>query len=96
MVDGEPSTWMGYPFAADETTLLQAANQTSFEYTSTKSIFTFDVGGKINLTATFLSPLTPHDLMRQSLTMAYLHVDVVATDGKSHDVSVYTDISAGK
>ncbi|KAB8305035.1 hypothetical protein EYC80_004340 [Monilinia laxa] len=94
IVDGEPSTWMGYPFAADQKTLLQEANQTSFEYTSTKSIFTFDVGGKINLTATFLSPLTPHDLKRQSLTMSYLHVDVVSTDGAGHDVSIYTDISA--
>ncbi|KAA8575420.1 hypothetical protein EYC84_004586 [Monilinia fructicola] len=94
IVDGEPSTWMGYPFAADQKTLLQEANQTSFEYTSTKSIFTFDVGGKINLTATFLSPLTPHDLKRQSLTMSYLHVNVVSTDGASHDVSIYTDISA--
>ncbi|KAI9648834.1 hypothetical protein NHQ30_003475 [Ciborinia camelliae] len=96
MVDGEGSTWMGYPAAANGTSLLPAANQTSFEYTSTKSIFTFDVRGKIKLTATFLSPLTPNDLKRQSLTMSYLHVDVVSTDGASHDVKVYTDISAGK
>ncbi|KAK6612858.1 hypothetical protein ACHAPF_006859 [Botrytis cinerea] len=94
MVDGESLTWMGYPFAADNTTLLKSAKQTSFEYTSTKSIFTFDVGGKINLTATFLSPLNPQDLKQQSLTMAYLHVDVVSTDGNTHDVSVYADISA--
>ncbi|KAF5868871.1 putative glutaminase protein [Botrytis fragariae] len=93
-VDGEPLTWMGYPYAADNKTLLKSAEQTSFEYTSTKSIFTFDVGGKINLTATFLSPLNPKDLKQQSLTMAYLHVDVVSTDGKTHDVSVYADISA--
>lgn len=96
MVDGESLTWMGYPFAADNTTLLKSAKQTSFEYTSTKSIFTFNVGGKINLTATFLSPLNPQDLKQQSLTMAYLHVDVVSTDGETHDVSVYADISAGK
>ncbi|KAM3065411.1 hypothetical protein ACMFMG_011467 [Clarireedia jacksonii] len=94
MVDGEAWAWMGWPRAADGIALLQGANQTAFEYTSTKSIFTFDVGGKINLTATFLSPLTPHDLRRQSLTMSYLHVDVVSNDGKAHNVSVYADISA--
>ncbi|PQE33344.1 putative glutaminase protein [Rutstroemia sp. NJR-2017a WRK4] len=94
MVDGEPWAWMGWPRAADGVAILQGAEQTAFEYTSTKSIFTFDVGGKINLTATFLSPLTPHDLRRQSLVMSYLHVEVVSSDGKAHNVSVYADISA--
>jgi hypothetical protein len=96
MVDGEAWAWMGWPRAADGVAMLQGAEQTAFEYTSTKSIFTFDVGGKINLTATFLSPLTPHDLRRQSLVMSYLHVEVASSDGKAHNVSVYTDISAGK
>lgn len=55
-----------------------------------------DVGGKVNLTATFLLLLTPQDLKRQSLVMVYLHVDVVSADGASHHVAVYvTDISAG-
>jgi hypothetical protein len=96
MVDGEAWAWMGWPRAADGIAFLQGAEQTAFEYTSTKSIFTFDVAGKINLTATFLSPLTPHDLRRQSLTMSYLQVEVVSSDGKAHNVSVYADISAGE
>lgn len=71
-------------------------NQTAYEYTSTKSIFTMDVGGAVQLNLTFLSPITPNDLKRQSLVFSYLNVEVASLDGRSHDVQVYSDISAGK
>jgi len=45
---------------------------------------------------TFLSPLTPGDHKRQSLIFTYLDVAVQSLDGNSHDVQLYTDISAGK
>ncbi|CAK7211354.1 hypothetical protein SCUCBS95973_001084 [Sporothrix curviconia] len=68
-------------------------DQTSFEYTATKSIFTFDVGGKVTLTATFLSPVHPNDLLRQSMQFSYLQASVESADGASHDVQIYSDIS---
>lgn len=71
-------------------------NQTSFEYTSTKSIFTLDVEGKVELTVTFLSPVVPDDLMRSSLPQSYMEVDVHSKDGNEHTVQLYTDISAGE
>lgn len=74
---------------------IPAATQTAVEYTATKSVFTIDVKGKVVLTATFLSPLTPRDRRRQSLPFSYLDVAVVAVDGREHDVQVYTDVSAG-
>jgi uncharacterized protein (DUF608 family) len=74
----------------------QVMNQTAFEYTSTRSTFTMTVNGEVELKAKFLSPVTPDDLMRSSLPYSYLEVEVRSTDGKTHDVQLYTDISAGK
>lgn len=70
--------------------------QTSFEYTSTRSIFTLDVAEKVMLKVTFLSPVVPDDLMKASLPQSYMNVDVSSTDGNEHDVQLYTDISAGE
>ena len=74
----------------------QSVTQTAFEYTSTKSIFTMDVGGKVEMKITFISPVTPEDRKRQSLIFSYLDVQVTSSDGASHDVQLYTDISAGE
>lgn len=70
--------------------------QLSYEYTSTRSTFVMDVGGLVNLRITFLSPVNPDDLMRQSLTFSYVDVVVESADGRPHDVQVYTDITAGE
>ncbi|QDS74726.1 hypothetical protein FKW77_000837 [Venturia effusa] len=90
-VDGQPYVWMGDPLSR-----LNVSNvdQTSYSYTSTKSVFTMDVAGKITMTITFLSPVNPDDMKRQSLTLSYMQVSVASKDGKSHDVQLYTDISA--
>lgn len=71
-------------------------NQTAFEYTSTRSIFTMDVNGQVEMTITFLSPVYPDDLLRASLPYSYMNVDVKSVDGQQHDIQVYTDISAGR
>lgn len=70
-------------------------NQTAYEYTSTRSIFTMNVGDLVEMTITFLSPVTPDDLLRSSLPYSYMEVEVKSTDGNNHDVQIYTDISAG-
>jgi len=94
-VDGVPYVWMGNPTFPSGTTVAQV-NQTSFEYTSTKSIFTQNVNNKVGLVVTFLSPVTPTDYVRGSLVSSYLDVQVYSLDGNTHDVQIYTDISAGK
>lgn len=88
-VDGDAFAWMGAPLN------IKTANQVALEYTSTKSIFTIEVDGKVSMNVTFLSPVTPNDFKRQSLTMSYVNVEVWSTDGQDHDVQLYTDISAG-
>lgn len=88
-VDGQTYTWMGLPNTA-------SVNQTGFEYTSTKTIFTMNVLNKVEMNITFMSPITPTDLKRQSLVFSYLNVDVSSLDGHKHNVQVYADISAGR
>ena len=70
--------------------------QTSFEYTSTRSTFIMDVGGLVTMNITFLSPVNPTDLMRQSLTFSYLDVAIASSDGALHDVQLYADMTAGE
>lgn len=69
--------------------------QDFFEYTSQRSTFIMNVAGKVTMNVTFLSPLTPKDLKRQSIIGTYLSVTVVSRDGANHDVQLYTDTSAG-
>lgn len=76
--------------------LPQIAEQTSFEYTSTRSTFKFDVGGLLSLEVLFLSPISTDDLVRQSAPVSYLSVSVSSKDGEEHDVQIYTDVSAGE
>jgi hypothetical protein len=88
-VDGTAYTWMGVPGAS------QNVIQSSFSYTSTMSSFVMDVGGVVQMNVTFLSPIAPSDIKRQSLTFSYISVAIQSTDGNSHDVELYADISAG-
>lgn len=70
-------------------------DQVSVEYTSTKSIFTFDVAGKVTLTVTFLSPVYPDDMARQSQQFSYVSAKAKSADGNPHSVQVYMDVSGG-
>ena len=92
-VDGTLYVWMGDPLpGADGVNL---ANQTSYTYTSTNSVFCLDAG-PVTVNVSFLSPIYPDDLRRQSLIFSYMDVSVESNDGNPHDVQLYTDISAGE
>lgn len=54
-----------------------------------------DVNNAVIMNITFLSPVNPTDMQRQSLPFSYLDVVVSSADGASHDVQLYTDITAG-
>lgn len=88
-VDGVTYNWMGgAPGPAP-------VNQLSLEYTSTRSIFTFDVAGKVLMTVTFLSPVYPDDMARQSQQFSYISAKAKSSDGAPHHVQVYMDVSGG-
>ncbi|ATY65800.1 glutaminase GtaA [Cordyceps militaris] len=86
-VDGKTYNWMGNHPSTDY------ANQTAQSYTSTKTTFVMDVGGQVELTISFLSPVFPKDQMRQSIPFAYMNVEVKSMDGCSHSVQIYSDVS---
>lgn len=88
-VDGVAYNWMGGAPGPP------SVNQVSLEYTSTKSIFRFDVGGKVILAVTFLSPVYPDDMARQSLQFSYISAKARSSDGAPHKVQIYMDVSSG-
>ncbi|ODA80748.1 hypothetical protein RJ55_03707 [Drechmeria coniospora] len=87
MVDGRTFNWMGGAPGGTK------VDQTAFEYTSTKTTFTFTIAGKLQMSVKFLSPVYYDDLRRQSITSSYLEVSVKSLDGRSHSVQVYCDVS---
>lgn len=89
-VDGDVFNWVGAAAGPG------VATQTSATFTSTKTVFTFDVNSKVTLTATFLSPVYPNDLVKQSLQYSYIDVAVESSDGSSHDVQLYLDCTGGE
>jgi hypothetical protein len=86
-VDGTPFVFMGAPGGG-----WTVATQTNLATTATRSTYTIDAG-PVTLTVTFLSPVDPANLQRQSVPLSYLTVTVASRDGASHRVSVYLDIS---
>ncbi|KAI0068780.1 DUF1793-domain-containing protein [Artomyces pyxidatus] len=89
-VDGQAYTFLGDPGGVDGT---EKALQKSLQFTATQSVFVL-TAGTIDLTVTFLSPVEPDDLVKQSLPFSYLALSAVSNDGKAHSVQLYTDISA--
>ena len=91
-VDGESYVFLGDPEVDSRHTKPQVATQTAFHFTASQSIFTFEAGG-LDFNVTFLSPVTPHDLIRMSLPLSYMSVDVDPHGLRKHNVSVYTDFA---
>ena len=71
----------------------QPANQVSRRMTARQSTYTFATAG-IELTVTFMAPLLMDNLRALSRPVQYISYRVQATDGKAHDVQLYTDVSA--
>ncbi|KAL7901531.1 hypothetical protein HDV63DRAFT_410931 [Trichoderma sp. SZMC 28014] len=86
-VDGKAYNWMGAAPGAGN------VDQESLKYTSTRTTFTMNVGGLVQMAAEFLSPVYPDDLRRQSVPFSYLKISVVSLDGRSHSVQIYSDVS---
>ncbi|KAJ7585364.1 hypothetical protein C8J56DRAFT_788320 [Mycena floridula] len=86
-VDGVAFKWLGNP-PNFNVTVLQSS-----QVTPTRSIFAV-VAGPVLLNITFLSPIEPTDLVKQSLPFSYLSVDITSIDGQAHAVQLYSDISA--
>jgi hypothetical protein len=89
-IDGQVYAWAGQPTAGGAAAT--PLTQTSLQVTATRSVFTLEAAG-VELTAEWLSPIEPGDLRRESAPFTLLTVSVRATDGTSHNVQVYADIT---
>ncbi|VDC04721.1 unnamed protein product [Peniophora sp. CBMAI 1063] len=98
MVNGTTYAWAGdvNSIVAEDTSLRQKLlipDLKGVALTPTRSIFTYQAG-PVEVNVTFLSPIEPGNMTKQSIPAVYVSLDVQATDGASHDVQVYTDITA--
>jgi hypothetical protein len=92
MIDNVLYAWAGEPMLTGDTTPVNPMTPTSTEVTATRSIFTAEAGG-VQLVAEWLSPVEPGNLELQSVPLTLLTVTVSFTDGNSHSVQVYADIT---
>ncbi len=88
-IDGTSFVFAGDPSIG---ATLAALEQTHLTLTATRSVFTL-VGGGVQITLEYLSPIDPGDLRRQSIPMAWVLVSAQSIDGATHDVSLYLDVS---
>ncbi len=89
-IDGQPWVWAGAPIAGSIE--LPNMHQENLEVTPTRSVFTLEAAG-LRLIAEFLSPVEPRNPRLQSVPLSLVTVAVAATDGRSHEVQLYADIS---
>jgi hypothetical protein len=95
-IDGKTYEFLGAPISSasfddDEEKNTGKAKQKAFEFTATRSIFSFEAGN-VDFNVTFLSPVTPNDDIKTSLPFSYLAVDVDSAALDKHSISVYSDI----
>jgi hypothetical protein len=89
-IDGSPYVFLGQP--ANLTVTPGTMTMTSNVMTPTKTEYVFGTAG-VTLTVDFLSPIELASLKLQSEPLSYINVSAVASDGGTHAVSVYFDIS---
>jgi hypothetical protein len=88
-VDGTSYVFFGAPGGIGS---VQNATQTQLEITSTQSRYTFQAG-PITLYVNFLSPIEATNIQLLSVPFGYIFVQAQSSDGNTHAVSVYMDIS---
>lgn len=69
------------------------AKQTEVDVHATQTIYRFDCGG-VNLKVTFTSPLLMEDLDLLARPVSYISYEVVAKDGKKHNVKIHQEVSS--
>ncbi|KAL5494579.1 hypothetical protein ACEPAI_40 [Sanghuangporus weigelae] len=88
VVDGTAYRIMGAAPIAN----VSNANQTAIEFTATRTSFIFNAG-PMQINCSFISPIEPTDLVRQSLPFSYYTMSASSLDGNSHQLRMYSDIS---
>ena len=82
-----------YRYLGNQPQQAEAMKMVKREVTPTRTHYHFEAGGVL-LCVIFLTPALPHDLDVLSRPVTYVQWEASATDGKTHDVSIYFDASA--
>lgn len=69
------------------------AKQISVDVHATQTMYRFDCGG-VELGVTFTSPLLMDDLDLLARPVSYVSYEVLAKDGKKHDVKIHQEVSS--
>ncbi|KAI0309520.1 hypothetical protein OF83DRAFT_1071921 [Amylostereum chailletii] len=85
-IDNTTYSWLGNPQNGATT------NVSQFSVTPTRTVFTLSAP-PMELNITFLSPIEPGDLVKQSIPFSYVTFEATSLDGASHSVEVYADLS---
>ncbi|PRD49067.1 glutaminase [Sphingobacterium haloxyli] len=72
---------------------IAVAKQTSIEIDPTQTTYTFATG-TVGLKVIFTSPLLMDNLDLLARPVSYISYEVVATDGKQHDVTIHQEVSS--
>lgn len=89
-IDNVTYQWMGKSFG--ETVRAGTnAKQLAMTYTATRTIFQFQADAVL-FNVTFMTPIWPHDYLRQSLPLSYLHFELDRVSAGNRSVQMYTDI----
>lgn len=88
-VDGTSYVFFGAPGGIGTT---QNATQLQLEVTPTQSRYVFSAGA-VTIYLNFLSPVEANDQQRLSIPFGYIFAQAHSTDGNTHTVSLYFDIS---
>jgi hypothetical protein len=93
-VDGALYSWMGNPvgLTLNNNATFKPVTFQGYQITPTRSILSLQAG-PMAINVTFLSPIEPTDLVKQSFPFTYIYFEASSTDENSHSVQVYQDIS---
>ncbi len=92
-IDGRPFLFLGAPALPPGSPTLTPMTEVALETTATQSRFTFNAGG-VTLSVDFLSPVEATDLKRLSMPLSDIITTAQSSDGATHQVHLYFDISA--
>ena len=91
-IDGQARRFLGGELRFVDADI-PAMPQVDLDVLPTRTIARFE-DASIALTLTFTTPALPHDLDLLSRPLTIIDIEVRATDGKSHQVEFYLDVSA--
>jgi len=89
-VDNVSYQWMGDGFGKT-VRAGENAQQLAMTYTATRTIYQFQADSVL-FNVTFMTPIWPHDYLRQSLPLTYMHFELDEASATNRSVQMYTDI----